>query len=207
MSGLRANGVAPVRAVATALALAVLFAATPAPSVAHAATAHASKKAPSKVVQPGDPGSSQYQEDVPSAFGSVPASSVASNLPPAPTGALPGKVVGALANDGAPGRAAASLAAAGTPAKPARASHRHTAVHHTGSGGSGKRGGGTGNSGGSLGGTAAVAQAGSGKGILASLADSIVGSDGGIGALLPILLIASVLVVAVIALRRRRRSR
>ncbi len=172
-------------------ALVLLAAAGTAAPPAQAQGAHLAKKAPPKVVKPGDPGSSQYQEDVPSAFGSVPASSVASSLPPAPTAGLPSGVAKQLGDDGAAGRGAAALAVAGTPAtvgaRPGRSAHRH------GGGGSGGSGG------------AAAAQPVA-KGVLASLADSIAGEDGGIGVLLPILLSASALIVLAVVVRRRRRG-
>jgi hypothetical protein len=171
--------------------------------VAAAATsphASAAKKAPPKVVKPGDPGSSQYQEDVPSAFGSVPATTVSSNLGHPSGPPLPHAVATQLGNAGAAGRAAAALAVAGSPQRSeSTAPHsRHGSHPSLGGGGSG---GGSGSSGG-----AALAQAGSGRGIVGALVNSLVGSDSGVGALLPILLGASVVLAAAFAMRRRRKG-
>jgi uncharacterized membrane protein YgcG len=171
--------------------------------VAAAATsphASAAKKAPPKVVKPGDPGSSQYQEDVPSAFGSVPATTVSSNLGHPSGPPLPHAVATQLGNAGAAGRAAAALAAAGSPQRESAAPRSHHGSHSSVGAGGGS-GGGSGSSGG-----AALAQAGSGRGIVGALVDSLVGSDNGVGALLPVLLGASVLLAAAFAMRRRRRG-
>jgi hypothetical protein len=161
---------------------------------------------PHKVVQPGDPGSSQYQEDVPSAFGNVPATSVSTTLPPPDTQPLPAAVGSQLHHDGAAGQAAAALALAGTPqrehALPAHRQPRRRSGHE----GAGAGGGASSSGGGSAKPLASVAQAGSGKSVPASLVDSLTGSLGGIGALLPIALIASLLVVAAATLGRRRGS-
>jgi hypothetical protein len=172
--------------------------------VAAAATstnARAAKKAPQKVVKPGDPGSSQYQEDVPSAFGSVPATTVSSNLGHPSGPPLPHAVATQLGNEGGAGRAAAALAVAGSPqlAEPAARRSRHGS--HPSVGGGGGSGGGSGSSG-----SAALAQAGSGRGIVGALVHSLVGSDSGVGALLPVLLGASVLLAAAFAMRRRRKG-
>ena len=158
----------------------------------------APKTAPPTVVKPGDPGSSQYQEDVPSAFGSVPATKVS----PRPTGpSLPDAVASQLRNAGAAGRAAAAVAVAGTPRRLAPGTPRSRRASHAPAGTAGGSSGGPGSSA-----AAAVAQAGSGRGIVGALVHALVGADTGVGALLPVLLVASVLLAAVIAMRRRRRS-
>jgi hypothetical protein len=162
----------------------------------------AAKKAPAKVVKPGDPGSSQYQEDVPSAFGSVPASTVSSNLGHPSGPPLPHAVATQLGNAGAAGRAAAALAAAGSPQRESAAPRSHHGSHSSVGAGGGS-GGGSGSSGGAA---LAHAGSGSGRGIVGALVDSLVGSDNGVGALLPVLLGASVLLAAAFAMRRRRRG-
>jgi hypothetical protein len=167
---------------------------------------------PSKVVNPGDPGSSQYQEDVPSAFGGVPARSLSAHArrahaPSVPSVVLPHSVVSTLAGDGSAGRAAAALAVAGTPTvEPARTApaHRHRAArarsHHRAR---------------TVGHRRVTARApapaptvhvvaGAGRSVTASLARSLFGSDGGLGDLLPVLLVVSAVFAGGVAVGRRR---
>jgi hypothetical protein len=191
----------------TVCVAAVLLSLSPGAAAAPTRTqANAAKKAPAKVVKPGDPGSSQYQEDVPSAFGSVPATQVS----PHPSGlSLPHAVATQLGNAGAAGRAAAAIAVAGSPQRGESGTpHSHRRSHSSASGAGGS-GGGPNSSGAGrapAGGAAALAQAGSGRGIVAAVADSLVGSNSGIGVLLPVVLGASLLLAALIAMRRRRRG-
>lgn len=165
-------------------------------------TAHAS---PQRIVNPGDPGSSQYQEDVPSAFGNVPATSVAGK--PAHGAPLPPGVAVRLAHAGSAGRATARLAVAGTPQSTTTSGRqRHRSSPSSESGAGGGSSGGSGGSGESGGEPSTITQAGSGKGIASSLVTALVGSDGGVGLLLPLLLALSVLLGAGIVARRRRGS-
>ena len=130
------------------------------------------------IVEPGDPGSSQYQEDIPTAAGSRPVSTVhpSAHRPQVPV-ALPRAVARQLAHDGRSGRAAATLAQATAPlpTTPLRTAHKPSRVltsSHV-------------------------------KGTFAVLASSLFGSNGDVGVLLPILLIVSLSVAIVVALRRK----
>lgn len=175
------------------VAVAVVAVSLAAPTVAvAAANASAAKKAPAKVVKPGDPGSSEYQEDVPSAFGSVPAASLLPRAPQTTGAPLPHAVARKLDHGGAAGSAAAALAVAGSPRPSAPAPHPRRGSHASAGGGS--PGGGNGSS--------VIAQAGSGRGIVASIVHSAVGSS----ALLAVVLGISVLLAIAITIQRRRRS-
>ena len=203
---------APRGAVARLVACAavVLLSLSATAAAATPTRAHEAKKAPPKVVKPGDPGSSQYQEDVPSAFGSVPATSVTPRLAHPSGPSLPHAVANQLSNAGASGRAAAALAVAGTPQVSTSQAPRSRRRSHSSATGAGSSTGGSSSSGGAPGsagnGASALAQAGSGRGIAGAVTHSLVGSGGGIGVLLPVLLGASVLIAAAIAMQRRRRS-
>jgi hypothetical protein len=203
-SGLTRRG-----ACAAALLLSLTLAAG-VPATARAGSASAN--VPPKVVKPGDPGSSQYQEDVPSAFGSVPVSNVSARVRHPDKSALPHAVVTQLETAGPVGRATAALAAAGTPqaSRPAASRSRSSARRGRGSG----AGSGSGAGNGSARGTsssrareaaAVVAAAGPGRSIPAALVHTLLGA-GSDGALLAILLASGVLLVAPIAKRRRRRG-
>ena len=162
---------------------------------------------PAKVVNPGDPGSSQYQEDVPSAFGGVPAKNLSAHarhahVPSVPSVVLPHTVVSTLAGDGSAGRAAAALAVAGTPtvAPPRTApAHHHRARESAAppprpDRWSPPRGG-------PRPGTdrrrpQCTSSRGAGRSVTASVARSIFGSDGGLGGLLPVLLVVSAVFAA-----------
>jgi hypothetical protein len=72
------------------------------------------------VVAPGDPGSAQYQEDVPTAAGSQPVSTVQPVTSQA-SSVLPQSVARQLSSDGAAGRHAAAVA---TETAPAPVSHK-----------------------------------------------------------------------------------
>ena len=64
------------------------------------------------IVQPGDPGSTQYQEDVPTAQGSRPVTTLHAGptTPPSASATIPAATVHSLTRHGAAGRAALSLA-------------------------------------------------------------------------------------------------
>ena len=152
-------------AIAGALALALL---------AGPATACAS----GTLVEPGDPGSSQYQEDIPTAGGSRPVSTVHPGAhQPQASVALPRAVARQLAHDGRSGRAAATLAQATAPLPTTRLRTAHKPSR--------------------------VLSSGHVKGTLAVLAASLFGSNGGLGVLLPILLVVSLSVAIVVAVRRK----
>ncbi|MGA2470767.1 MAG: hypothetical protein ABSG64_08770 [Solirubrobacteraceae bacterium] len=137
--------------------------------------APASAWASGKIVAPGDPGSSQYQEDIPTAAGSV----AVSSIKPGTAGvALPRTVARQLAADGTAGRTTAVLAEVTTPSptpKPAHHAVRPARV--------------------------LISQP---AGTVAMLARSMFGSGGGMGAFLPILLAVSFGVAIILALRRRK---
>jgi hypothetical protein len=193
------------RAAVTAVLLAASLATAP---VAAAAVGSTGQTGPSKVVNPGDPGSSQYQEDVPSAFGGVPATTYArhARAPAVQSVVLPHAVVSTLAGDGRAGRAAAALAIAGTPtpavvhhrAPPARHHPAATARHRRRTKTPTRRRG-----------AAAPVHlvAGPGRSVTASIARSVFGSDGGLGDLLPVVLGMSALFAAGVAVGRRRGGR
>jgi hypothetical protein len=130
------------------------------------------------VAPPGVSGASQYQEDVPTASGSEPLTNV---KPGSGKGTLPTPVAKQLGSDGAAGRAAAAVAEATAPAKHARPAPRR---HRTP--------------------TDVIALTASGSGAISGVAASLSGSRGGMGVLLPIVLVASALAVALTAWRRRR---
>jgi hypothetical protein len=153
-----------------------------------------------RIVNPGDPGSTQYQEDVPSAFGNVPATHV--HRGGGGTGSLPRGVANHLAAAGPAGRAAAALAIAGTPQTSTPAPSPNRRSQPVGGGGSGHHhppGGGVSGSSSS----APPPTAGSGQGVLSALAGSVTGTSGGAGALLALLLVMAVTAAAVAARRRR----
>jgi hypothetical protein len=131
--------------------------------------------ASSTIVAPGDPGSSQYQEDIPTAAGSRPVLTVHPVTRQESQGpvALARTVARQLSHYGAAGRAAATLAQATAPAPIGRKPSR-------------------------------VLMSGHVKGTLTVLAESLFGSSGNIGVLLPVLLVVSLGVAIVLSLRRRK---
>jgi hypothetical protein len=127
------------------------------------------------IVEPGDPGSSQYQDDIPPAAGSRPVLTVhtVTHQQPAALVALPHAVARQLAHDGRSGRGAATLAQATAPLPTTRRPSRMLTSGHV-------------------------------KSTVAVLAASLFGSDGGVSVLLPILLLISLGVAIVLSLRRRK---
>jgi len=150
--------------------------------VATSAPAYASGSG--HIVAPGDPGSAQYQEDVPTASGSEPVTS----LPRAPTRHTPHTlatpVVRELDSHGAAGRQAAALAEATAPpvVSTPSASQHHAAQHKH-----------------------QVSLQAHPAATTALLTSALLGSGGGVGALLPIVLALTVLVMLALTLRRRSR--
>ncbi|HWF74391.1 MAG TPA: hypothetical protein VG186_13670 [Solirubrobacteraceae bacterium] len=138
------------------------------------------------IAPPGNSGVSQYQEDVPTAKGSQPSNTIApgggTNGPGSSSGALSPSTVRALDKQGSAGRKAAALAQATAPriGRPA--------------------------------GPPAVKTVGgsqtSGSSPVSSVVKALTGSSssGGLGPLLPIILIASLLGAVALALVRRRRT-
>jgi hypothetical protein len=129
-----------------------------------------------KIVAPGDPGSTQYQEDVPTAAGSRPVTTLHSPSGKSPAATvLPTTVVHKLDAAGTSGRQTAALAQELAPTAPAHHRHRATllVVH-----------------------PAATATL---------LTSALLGSGGGVGPLLPIVLGVSLLVALALTLRRWRR--
>ena len=189
-----------MRRVAIALALALMLAAP--------ASAEASNRT---IAPPGNSGVGQYVETVPTAGGGRPTGTVhpvggAVGRPGGPGGTSSGgggaarggsaitpSTQHALAKQGPAGVAAAALAEATAPQRPrssARAGHR-TSSFATGPASS-----------------ASAASASEGSSPAASVVKALSGSTsgGGLGPLLPIVLIGSVLAAAVLALMRRRRT-
>ncbi|MGD0196599.1 MAG: hypothetical protein ABSC56_01650 [Solirubrobacteraceae bacterium] len=81
------------------------------------------------IVAPGDPGSAQYQEDIPTASGSQPVTTLKpTSAPSAPT--LPAAVVKKLSHDGAAGRATVSIAQQTAPPEPKRQTTAHALSYH-----------------------------------------------------------------------------
>jgi hypothetical protein len=82
------------------------------------------------IVAPGDPGSAQYQEDVPTAAGSQPVTTVQPVTSQA-SSVVPQSAVHQLNKDGAAGRRAAAVASETAPA-PVRhkVSHQRTLLYH-----------------------------------------------------------------------------
>jgi hypothetical protein len=154
----------------TALAAALALTLLGAPSAA-LASGH--------IVAPGDPGSSQYQEDIPTASGSKPVKSIHPPTAKQVAAVVPAPVAQKLGAQGVAGQQTAALAvqtASPTPAtsvKPAKgATHGQLLATHVAA-------------------TATV------------LTSALFGAGGGIGALLPILLAVSLVLALLVALRRR----
>ncbi len=129
-----------------------------------------------RIAPPGNSGVTEYQEDVPTAGGGNPVPN-AGTLVVQP-GVLSPTVTRQLDAAGKPGRSTALLAAATAPATHygRRAATLRRQLHSQG------------------------------DDVLGSLSSSLGGSNGGLGALLPILLVASLLIAAMLALARRQRS-
>jgi hypothetical protein len=149
-----------LRPLAVAIAAAALLA-TPGAAWAH-----------KHIVHPGDPGSSQYQEDVPTAGGSQPVKTIGGGSTTPATNAVPRAVVRQLHHDGSDGSGTVSLAQSTAPSPPRHATRRQPLRYHS---------------------TAASTLVG----------QAVVGSGGGMGVLLPILLVLSVVAVIVLTVRRR----
>jgi hypothetical protein len=125
------------------------------------------------IVAPGDPGSSQYQEDVPTAGGSQPIATVHPAASQTST-VVPQSTARKLGADGTTGHRTAAVATATAPPLPTGHQHgTHQGLQY-------RR-------------TAAAS----------ALANAIAGTGGGMGALLPVLLGVSLLLAIAIALRRR----
>ncbi len=162
--------------------------------------------APGAFIPPSNPSAYQYVEVIPTTSGSLPSSSITAQDSGASKGVS--RTVSTLEAHGPDGARAAALALAGAPPSPARG-HRSASRRRPGSGGPGSSGRSEGG-GGSGGGGAS----GGGSSPVASLARSIIGSGtpGGLGAVLPLVLVVCVLVLAAFAagraagLRRRRSS-
>jgi hypothetical protein len=165
---------------ASLVAIAVLF--------LYGAPAHALTP-PTRVAPPGNAGATQYQEDVPSAAGAVPVTSVPST--PTTSQVLPHSVVTQLDHSGAAGRAVAQLANRTAPAAvgvPTSNAAKPTA----------------GGAGGSHSGSHAGATSSVGSRLSAAV---IGGGGGGLGLLLPAALAGSLIVAIAVVLARRRRTR
>jgi hypothetical protein len=161
-----------------------------------------------RVAPPGNAGAAQYQEDVPTAQGSQPVSS----LTPSRHGggnsgsSLPPSVSRQLNADGADGRAALSVAEQTTPPAPAQATASGAPASSSSPSRSPARTGSPAAA--SSGAHAAIPLSGSearGSSAATALAGSLGGSGGGLGVALPILLATSVLAAAVAVLAQRRR--
>ena len=145
-------------------------------AVALLALAPASALANKHIVAPGDPGSAQYQEDVPTAGGSRPVTSVHPSTGSTPVSAvLPRAVVKKLSSAGKVGRESLGVAVATAPTRSSSNGHKQGAALHP-----------------KVSATATL------------VASALLGSGGGMGTLLPILLIASLIVVLGLAGLRRR---
>lgn len=129
------------------------------------------------IVAPGDPGSAQYQEDVPTASGSRPVSTLQPSSATPAASVLPRATVHALSKDGAAGRSTVALAQATTssptPSSTSRSVKAQPLSYRA-------------------------------AGPVAVLTRSLLGSGGGIGVLLPILLVLSLGSALVAAIGRRR---
>jgi hypothetical protein len=137
----------------------------------------ASASAKKHIVAPGDPGSSQYQEDVPTASGSRPVSTLQPNAV-APSSVLSTPVIKQLDRHGASGRDLVSVAAETAPPLLPSAHPRKSAP-------------------------ALAAKPASGTTTL--LASAVVGgSGGGLGVFLPIVLAALLAAAIAVAVKRRR---
>lgn len=128
------------------------------------------------IVEPGDPGSSQYQEDVPTASGGRPVST----LQPSSTASstiLPRAAVHALSRDGTAGRSTVALAQATAPGTPPTSPSHKARVQPLGY------------------------RAAGAVGVLAS---SLLGSGAGMGVWLPIMLVLMLAAAVAVAVERRR---
>lgn len=175
------------------------------------------------VAPPGISGVQQYVETVPTAHGGQPTSSVhgssggpgggggissgggGSGSFGSGSGSISPSTQRALASQGAAGRAAAALAAA---TGPAAAHHRVGTSGRGGHGSAGGNGGGGSNGGGDLSSSASSVSHATSTSPVSAVFKALTGSssDGGMGVLLPIILIVCLLVFSTFAIKRRRRT-
>ena len=158
------------------------------------AVAQTGSTSPEGVAPPGVSGASQYQEDLPTAKGGEPVTQVKAHHGHSN---LSSKVVHKLDSSGSAGQAAAAIAQATAPTSSPRPAVKARHVH--------RRHGSKHSSAATL--TAVpppIALDGSGSGPFAAVVDALTGGDG-MGALLPILLLASSIAVAIAAFVRRGR--
>ncbi len=156
-------------------------------------------------IPPGNSGGNQYVESVPSAGGSTPANRIGHSR--GSGGALSPGTQSSLLQYGSTGRQTAAFANATAPGAGAEAhggGGSHTRAAGGPVGGSGGSGGSTGPAGSSTG-SGAVTPSGSSPALSVARSLTGLGGHGGFG-LLPVALIAVVLAVGAIALRRRRHA-
>ena len=137
------------------------------------------------IVQPGDPGSAQYQEDIPTASGSRPVSTLHPSTTPQTAIVLPRSAVHALAKDGAAGRSTTALAQATAPPPSPPPSVSAPATAHSSP-------------------TRALSYRAAGT--AGVLVGALLGSGGGMGVFLPILLGLALGAAVALTLGRRKRS-